>query len=128
MNDINDGKVPWNYGWNGKCENCGHDFGIVMNIDMGSTGPDHRMRQTVVKVGTRGFCHNAEAFRGEGCNTNLSGVEIETRCGGQSEKLFLSANELKYLMNVLQNSPILQQLDYYDCTEGGSPNVATMTL
>lgn len=26
-----DGKVPWNYRWDGRCENCGHDFSISMH-------------------------------------------------------------------------------------------------
>ena len=112
--DIRDRVVPWNYKWDGHCENCGHDYNVVMRIDMGSRGPDNRDRQTVVKVGDRGYCHNVEAFLGEGSSTVLSGVEIETRCGHQVETLFLSANELKYLMKALQNSPILKQFDYLE--------------
>lgn len=115
MKDINDGKVPWNYGWDGRCENCGHDFSIIMNIDMGSTGTDNRERQTCVRASAAGFNHHELTMSpGEmGINTVLSGVEIETKCGKHFEKIFLSANELKYLMKVLQDSPILKQLDYY---------------
>ncbi|MBP5241243.1 MAG: hypothetical protein J6Z26_04980 [Bacteroidales bacterium] len=122
IQNMGDGIVPWNFGWDGRCENCGHDYNVVMRIDMGSRGPDNRDRQTVVKVGARGYCHNVEAFLGEGSSTVLSGVEIETRCGHQVETLFLSANELKYLMKALQNSPILKQLDYYDECMGGDLN------
>ena len=112
---LGDGIVPWNYKWDGRCESCGHDFNVVMNINMGSYGPDCKTRQTIVKVSSRGFCHNAEALCGEGwASTELSGVEIETKCGGNVEKIFLSANELKYLIKVLRDSPILKQLDYYE--------------
>ena len=116
INNMGDGIVPWNYEWDGKCENCGHDFNIVMRIDMGSTGPDNREMRTFVRVSATGFNHRALTINpGEiGTNTVLSGVEIETNCGnGLVEKLFLSANELKYLMRALQNSPILKQWDYY---------------
>lgn len=113
--DIRDRIVPWNYEWDGKCENCGHDFNIVMRIDMGSKGPDNKVRETKVKVAAAGFPHHITAnFDEMRSTTVLSGVEIETKCEhGHTEKLFLSANELKYLMRVLQNSPILKQFDYY---------------
>ena len=111
--DIRDRIIPWNYQWDGRCENCGHDYNVVMNINMGSNGPDHKMRQTIVKVASRGFCHDVESCLGEISSTELSGVEIETRCGDQVQTLFLSANELKHLMRVLQNSPVLRQFDYY---------------
>ena len=108
--DIRDRIIPWNYQWDVKCENCGHDFNIVMHIDMGSTGLDNRVRETKVKVSSVGFPHRTiTADLGEMRSTELSGVEIETKCDrGPSEKLFLSANELKHLMKVLQNSPILK--------------------
>ena len=47
----------------------------------------------------------------------LAGVEIETYIFRENEtipkteRLFLSANELKYLINILKNSPILDQLN-----------------
>ena len=115
INDIRDRIVPWNYNWDGRCESCGHDFNIKMHIDMGSTGPDNNIRETTVRVSSRGFLHHITCDYGEGSATVLSGVEIETHCGlGRNrEKFFLSANELKYLMKALQNSPVLKQLDYY---------------
>lgn len=113
--DIRDRIIPWNYQWDGRCENCGHDYNIVMRINMGSTGPDNKIRETKVKVGAGGFMHDITANFGEGSVTVLSGVEIETKCDhGNSEKLFLSANELKHLMKALHNSPILKQFDYYE--------------
>ena len=112
---MGDGVVPWNYKWEGICENCGHDFGVIMNIDMGSTGPDNCFRKTTIKASSRGFLHHITCDYGEWRSTILSGVEIETHCGlgNNSEKIFLSANELKYIIEMLQDSPILKQLDYY---------------
>ncbi len=109
--DIRDRIVPWNYHWDGKCESCGHDFNIEMHIDMGSAGPDNRERQTRVRVCAAGFNHHERTMSpGEGgVNTVLSGVEITNKNG----RVFLSANELKHLIKVLHNSPILKQFDYY---------------
>ena len=112
--DIRDRIVPWNYKWDGRCENCGHDFNIVMRIDMGSTGPDNKLRETKIKVNSKGFLHHITNF-GDGQSTVLSGVEIETHCGlgNKREKFFISTNELKHLIKVLHISPILKQFDYY---------------
>ena len=113
INNMGDGVVPWNYEWDGRCENCGHDFNIVMRINMGSTGLDNKIRETKIRVGAAGFLHHITCDLGEWRSTVLSGVEIETNLNGR-DKFFLSANELKYLMKVLQNSPILKQLDYFE--------------
>lgn len=126
INDMGDGIVPWNYEWDGKCENCGYDFNIVMRIDMGSTGIDNKIRETRIKVNSKGFLHHITCNSYENMrSTVLSGVEIETRCGLGNErgKFFISANELKYLMKVLQNSPILKQLDYYEECLGGDVDI-----
>lgn len=113
LKDIRDHIVPWNYGWDGKCENCGHDFCISWSINMGSTGPDNHVRKTVVRVGAKSFLHHMTCDFDDWASTVLSGVEIETKCGfGQSEKFFLSINELRYLMEVLKDSPIMKQFDY----------------
>ena len=45
-----DGKVPWNYLWDGKCENCGHDFSITMTQKIYKPEKD---RYTTVKVSAR---------------------------------------------------------------------------
>lgn len=126
INNMGDGVVPWNYEWDGRCENCGHDFNIVMRIDMGSTGIDNKIRETRINVNSKGFlhhitCNSYEEMR----STVLSGVEIETCCGlgYERDRFFLSANELKYLMNVLHNSPILKQLDYYEECFGGDVDI-----
>lgn len=117
MFDIRDHIVPWNYKWVGICEHCGNDFSFAMRINMGSTGSDNNFRETSIRVGARGFLHHITCDYGDWCSTILSGVEIETKCGsGKSEKFFLSANELKYIMEVLKDSPILKQFDYYEET------------
>ena len=113
LKDIRDHIIPWNYYWNGRCDNCGHDFSFSWNIDMGSTGPDNKIRNTVVRIGVETFLHHITCEFDDWASTVLSGVEIETKCGfGQSEKIFLSVNELKYLMEILKDSPIMQQFDY----------------
>ena len=107
-----DGIVPWNYEWDGKCEYCGHDFSIKWGIRLHSTDSETpRIRETNIKAKAIGYYFNsptADLF----ITTVLSGVEIETRCGSQRERLFLSANELKYLIKVLQDSPLIKQFDY----------------
>ena len=106
-----DRKVPWNYGWDGRCENCGHDFSFTMTQKINSPYND---RQTIVRVSAKkiqekGYEGTAlmDAFVG------LSGVEIEQRNSVDGvQKIFISTNELKYIANVLKNSPILEQLDW----------------
>ena len=43
-----DGMIPWNYEWNGRCDNCGHEFNInmVQNIQCTDLGNKH----TSVKI------------------------------------------------------------------------------
>lgn len=118
MYNYSDHIVPWNYKWDGKCENCGHDFNLTWRINMGSTGPDHCIRETKIKAGASGFLHHITCNFGDFRSTVLSGVEIETRCGYERERFFLSANELKYLIDVLQDSPLLKQFDYYEEDDG----------
>lgn len=108
-----DGKIPWNYRWNGRCENCGHDFDISIRQNLGGFGLGDR--HTSVKVRTQRCNHITAGFNGDS-GLILSGVEIETYVEEHSgdrriQRVFLSTNELKYLMKVLANSPILQQED-----------------
>lgn len=106
-----DGKVPWNYKWDGRCENCGHDFSITMIQRMDSS---HNDRQTIARVSKR----QVQAMSEDGYILNdafigLSGVEIEQRNSIDGvKKTFISTNELKYLINALKNSPLLEQLDW----------------
>jgi hypothetical protein len=102
-----DGKTPWNYGWDGKCDNCGQDYNISMRqiIPTYDFGND---KITTVKIKE----YNIMISCTGPCSIGLSGVEIKSRIGnGSVQTIFLSTNELKYLMNILKNSPILKQLD-----------------
>lgn len=107
-----DGKTPWNYGWKGLCENCGHDFSITMIQRINSPHDD---RQTIVRVSQ---CE-VQAKSEEGyvlCDAfiGLSGVVIEQRNRfDEAKTMFISTNELKYLVDTLKNSPILKQLDFH---------------
>lgn len=99
-----DHKVPWNYGWDGICENCGHDFTIKMVQDLDQQGTK---RETIVKVSADLVRTHIDAGVG------LSGVEIEqnSKIDGTT-KMFISTNELRFLMNALKRSPILDQWDW----------------
>lgn len=100
-----DGKVPWNYLWDGKCENCGHDFSITMTQKIYKPEKD---RYTTVKVSAR----RVERMTSDDL-IGLSGVEIEQHNSIDGvKKTFISTNELNYLINALKNSPILKQLDW----------------
>ena len=98
---------PWNYMWNGRCESCGFDFTLTMRQKLSFPEDD---RYTVVRVASKpaesGY---VDVFMG------LSGVEIEQRNSIDGvKKTFLSTNELKFLINALNNSPLLEQLDWYE--------------
>lgn len=115
LQDIRDHIVPWNYQWDGKCENCGHDYNINMGLNMGSHGKDNRSKQTTIRVTSRGYCHDFESSIDDfSPATQLSGVEIHTKTDSQDEYVFLSANELKYIINALRDSPVIRQFDYQE--------------
>lgn len=113
IRSIEGGAKPWNYMWNGKCENCGHDFSITMTQRMDSS---HNDRQTIVRVSKR----QVQAMSEEGyilydAFIGLSGFEIEQRNSIDGvKKTFISTNELKFLINALNKSPLLEQLDWYE--------------
>lgn len=109
-----DRQTPWNYGWNGKCEYCGHDYNIQMEQFLTDDFNVKIWKTTRIRVKEIRIMHHIDAAIG------LSGVEIETCIDNdcperlmlqEPQKIFLSTNELKYLMRVLKDSPILQQLD-----------------
>ena len=108
---VYDKKVPWNYKWNGFCENCGHDYSISMTQMIDSPYND---RQTVLRTSDRRLQSKGrdglvlfDAFIG------LSGVEIEQYDDdGNFQKMFISTNELKFLINALKDSPLLEQSDW----------------
>ena len=101
-----DGRIPWNYNWDGKCENCGYDFSISMHQKI-HTGKD---RYTTVRVSVRRIERDLSDDL-----IGLSGVEIEQRNSIDGvKKTFISTNELKYLINALKDSPLLEQMDWYE--------------
>ena len=104
-----DHKVPWNYGWDGICESCGHDFTIKM-IRRFPKYPLSNMDndiKTTVKVSAAEQCVYRDSFIG------VSGILIkqENSAEGTTE-MFISTKELVCLINALENSPILEQWDW----------------
>ncbi len=99
-----DHKVPWNYQWNGICENCGHDFNIKMAQNLEREGI---FRQTTIIVSGKSV-----PTRFRDAHVGFSGVEIEQITSEGTTKMFISTNELKFLLNALKNSPILDQWDW----------------
>lgn len=103
--------TPWNYKWDGKCEYCGYDYTIGMEILLDDYG---QKKKTTVSADSSMIPINRsfDEF------TVLSGVIIRTFVDETKRgEIFLSANELKYLIDSLKDSPLLEQCDYkYDGT------------
>lgn len=98
-----DRNVPWNYQWDGTCENCGRYLGfcIVQTISENNT------RCIYVREASKQVKTFIDAVAG------LSGVEIEQKSNTDTDQsMFISTNELKCLINALQDSPLLEQLDW----------------
>jgi len=101
---------PWNHEWDGKCECCGHDYSIYM----GTPVLFGQKKKTSVKADSQmiGEPGDLDDYR------VLSGVTIKTTIGdevmgnGAFGEVFLTANELKGLINILKESPLLEQFDY----------------
>ena len=108
-----DGKVPWNYKWDGRCENCGHDFSITMIQRINTPYND---RLTILRSSDRRIQEKRDGgFDSPDAFIGLSGIEIEQRNSTDSvQKVFISTNELKYLLDALKNSPFLEQLDWHE--------------
>lgn len=99
-----DHKAPWNYGWDGVCENCGHNFNIKMVQNLEKEGIT---RQTTINVSGMSIPTSfIDAFIG------LSGVEIKQQTKEGLVTMFISTNELRFLLTSLKNSPILDQWDW----------------
>lgn len=107
LDDSYDGKVPWNYHWDGKCVHCGHDFGISIRQILPNIDKEKSDKLTSIRPSSRTIMDPMVDSV-----TMLSGVEIETKLNGTIEKIFLSTNELKYILEKLKSSPILAQLDW----------------
>ena len=105
---------PWNHEWDGKCEFCGHDYSIYM----GTPVLFGQKKKTSVTADSKmiGDPDNLDQYR------VLSGVTIKTTVGDEAMgdsaygEVFLSANELKGLIDILKDSPLLEQFDYDFCT------------
>lgn len=101
---------PWNFEWDGKCECCGHDYSIYL----GTPVIFGQKKKTSVTADSKmiGDPENLDQYR------VLSGVTIKTTVGDDvvensaHDELFLSANELKGLIDILKDSPLLEQFDY----------------
>jgi hypothetical protein len=94
---------PWNEQWDGKCEHCGFDY----NLHIQTAYRVNNICVTTLRHPTS--CDTAEV---------ISGIEIETVTKNtflntsKTETLFLSTEELKYIIDALNNSPVLKQFDW----------------
>lgn len=104
--------APWNYGWDGKCEYCGHDYTICMGIQIDDDG-NKTDKKTLVSADCMDFAvHQGSDGIVSDKYTVLSGVTIRTFVGDTARgEVFLSANELKCLIDALKDSPLLEQHD-----------------
>ena len=101
-------EAPWNYNWDGKCEYFGHDYafhvGLQINDDALKT-----IKRTFVSADCMGFAVPGTCDK----YTVLSGITIKTYVGeAKRGEVFLSSNELKKLIDLLKDSPLLEQFDY----------------
>lgn len=111
--------TPWNVNWDGKCEYCGHDYNINLETPINDNGKK-KNKTTFVKVDTNDSVHERYSIseNGEKCidvtrYPVLSGVTIKTQVGDVMQgEVFLCADELKRLVDLLKDSPILKQYDY----------------
>jgi hypothetical protein len=111
---------PWNSGWEGKCEHCGYDYNIHYSQIVSASDFSLIKRETSVAISQMKHMDSLDTF------VILSGVEMEITETHQfnsdtptaiNRKIFISTNELKYLIAALKNSPILAQYDWdVDCT------------
>ena len=96
----------WNDSWNGVCENCGFDCNLQFTQNLGNG-----TRVSSVRIADRRF-PTYSSCDGE----VLSGVELEITSQGryfsETQRIFISTNELKHLLKMLENSPILKQYDW----------------
>ena len=108
--------TPWNSGWKGQCEHCNYDY----NISLRQMVSNHMWpveRRTDIKISNKNYMDSVDSFM------ILSGVEIiiSETFGGEKKisktELFISTNELKYIIQKIKSSPLLEQFDWdADCT------------
>lgn len=107
---------PWNSGWKGQCEHCNYDYNISLR-QIVSNGSWPIERRTLIKSNTKKYMDSMDSF------VILSGVEVSvSEISGfeksvSTKELFISTNELKYILQKLKASPLLEQYDWdADCT------------
>lgn len=103
---------PWNSGWQGICENCNHDFSFTLTQHV-SDEIFKIERKTAVKLSHQDYMDSLDAF------VILTGVEVSISEFVQfsenkvsNSKIFISTNELNYILKKLKNSPFLGQFDW----------------
>ena len=103
-----DNNVPWNYEWDGMCESCGYNHNIYIRQVIPTIRWGDCIRMITVKAASQRVMTCLDAA------TVLSGVEIErfSEEEREKEKVFISTNELKQLLNMLKESPLLEQIDW----------------
>ncbi len=103
----------WNSGWDGKCEWCGCDYNIsfVQVLSQYQNQVVESGRRIEISVASRGYRVIFDYVE------SLSGIEIEITSFGKlfkekTERIFISTNELKHIISMLEDSPILEQFDW----------------
>lgn len=104
--DSSEKVTPWNYKWDGKCEFCGFDYNVHTKVKI----EEGQYKVTSVCIDTCGVVDEGTCDQ----LTVFSGVTIRTSIGGKNQgEVFLSANEVKYLLDAIKESPLLEQFDYH---------------
>ena len=109
---------PWNSGWSGCCESCGHDFSFKHSTDDINMFEDDSIHRTVqFKPANHDFCY----FRDQGIV--YAGIEInvserQVRNENVNNRVFLTLEELESLADYLvKNNVIMKQ---YHWAEDGT--------
>lgn len=104
---------PWNAGWGGVCEHCGKDYCLSFTNSLRGQGrlEIESGRNISVQIKSEGYRYFIDEL------VALAGVEITINTFGpylsdKREKLFISIQELKEIMRLLQNSPVMEQYDW----------------
>jgi hypothetical protein len=114
---------PWNSGWDGVCENCNYDYNFKFVQNVTSQSGDYYFkisRESNLVLSRRDFLDSLDSF------TVLSGIELTisdiTKIPNakdiiETNSIFISTNELKFIISILNDSPLLKQYDWDgDCT------------
>ncbi len=105
---------PWNSGWQGICENCNHSYNFSSS-QLVSAELFKIERRSLVKLAHKDYMDSLDSF------VILSGVEISISeiinySGKENQitnsNIFISTNELNFILKSLKNSPLLDQYDW----------------